>query len=98
MPLIRARQKAMSDLPDWAKCCDEKIASLQTTAQSLEVLALPETTIMRGACYRCPFCQKLVPAHKSMRIDGTATAQGYSFDWIAVDCFDFDEGPGCAEK
>jgi hypothetical protein len=81
MKLVRARPKAVEDLPEWAKCCPEFGESYQRIGEV--VLDLDDTD---RAVMRCMYCKK---PHGVLHGVLDTTHNLYS----ALECFDLDEGP-----
>lgn len=88
MPLIRARQKAISDLPDWAKCCKE-VLKVWKSQEKVIYIVFPDTLHRKG--FKCAFCGSIKSDLPAMRARKTGSKR---MGTILVPGFDFDEGPG----
>ena len=83
---MRARRKSFEDLPDWLKCCPEKIEALKAyIPREFEVTGPPIPVTAR-----CHFCNS---RHNTMlvRIVG-ADRKGESIELLDLD--EGGEGPG----
>jgi len=89
---VRARQKPLEQLPEWALCCAEirEIYAAQGIA-GLEVEVIPEAFM---AEVECRFCHRIIQNVKYMRIvrRKSKLPARFKHSAIPVDCFEFDEG------
>jgi hypothetical protein len=89
--LVRARQKPIAELPDWALCCDRVREILTITC---EVLVIPNSVYQ--ATGRCMYCGNVSPKVKIIRVakvlQGEEMFQHGMTPVIPIDCLDFDEG------
>lgn len=81
MKLVRARPKAVEELPEWAKCCPEYIAA---------TMAIGETTIDLDTVHEeyflgCGYCFTRNSGYRKRVKD---MADGL---YCSLDCFDLDE-------
>lgn len=83
---VRARQKAIADLPAWALCC----ASIREVYERQAVSGLEVTAIFPAfeAETECRFCHKITQGVQYVRTLENGRRRGA----IPVDCFEFDEG------
>lgn len=89
MPLIRARQKAMKDLPEWFLCCEAQRKYLMKRGQI--IIEVSREIDIAGS--NCSFCSQVDLGIKWRRVLKRIDCKEFIVS-IPVDCFDFDEGPG----
>jgi hypothetical protein len=81
MKLVRARPKAVEDLPEWAKCCQKYIDATLAIGEIIIDLDTIHEEFFQG----CGFCFTRNPGYRK-RVKDVADGQFCSFD-----CFDLDE-------
>jgi hypothetical protein len=94
MSIVRARQKAVCELPTSVMCCPESIAAHERMAEKKEVLVTLERF---DAIYLCRFCGYRESA-QGAKLVKSFSQEGHYFNSMRVDCFDFDEGPAEATQ
>jgi hypothetical protein len=80
--LVRARPKAIEDMPDWAKCCDEYIAATQKIGEITVDLSTLHDEFFNG----CGFCFARYSGARKRAMD---VADGL---YVSLETFDLDEG------
>lgn len=86
--LVRARPKAIEDLPEWAKCCAAYIAATRSIGETIVDLS----TLCEEYFHGCGFCFTRMPGMRRRVMD---TADGI---YVSFDTLDLDEGEIPAEQ
>lgn len=89
--IVRARQKALEDLPEWKFCCEAVRKIVEKQGQLLVQVDTRTLMVADSLCVHCGNVQKDVKTMKTTK--RYSNGNGRFFNVIAVDCFDFDEGP-----
>ncbi len=84
--IIRARQKTVEQLPEWALCCDRARQSHIYEA-GLDRIVKVRSEAVFEAEVECRCCHRITQNLKYVPIVG-----GRKHSCVAVDLFDFDEG------
>lgn len=80
--LVKARPKAVEYLPEWAKCCEARIAA--TLSEGELTLDISDTSGEDGLT--CTFCGTECPCDPMARDVADDT-------WVHIAEYDLDEGP-----
>jgi hypothetical protein len=94
--LVRVQQKPIDQLPEWALCCQPmREAFERQQAEPIQALVIP--TIIIGESH-CKSCGRIVSDLGFMEVarelrGGWNPIPAGARRVIAVDCFEFDEGP-----
>jgi len=79
--LVRARQKTLVEIPDWAKCCPVMIRCMEKTVnQEFTAIVTPFSAVAT-----CPHCGREKDALYRETVGPIITS-------IAVDIYEWDEG------
>jgi hypothetical protein len=65
--LVRARPKAVEDLPEWAKCCDGHLSALLASGEM--IIDLDRVTWLLPG-YTCASCGRIRKAMKAVSVHG----------------------------
>lgn len=80
--LVRARPKAVEDLPEWAKCCEQFTAVLMAIGEI--TVDVSDLDAPASRTLGCAFCGSVLPISKGV----PDVADGL---FIPLECFDIDE-------
>jgi hypothetical protein len=89
--IIRARQKRVEQLPEWALCCERARQSHIYEAGIGRIVKVRSGAVFEAEV-ECRFCHRITQNLKYVPI-----VAGRKHSCVAVDLFDFDEGE-CVHK
>jgi hypothetical protein len=95
--LVRARRKQVAELPTWALCCQATRELLERDRADPPEAPVDPSEILVGRS-QCISCGRIVPGLRFMRVLRELRGAWHPIPQgerrvIAVDCFEFDEGP-----
>jgi hypothetical protein len=87
--MIRARLKPIEEIPEKFLCCEEARRSMALYAGTIECDVDPAIVMLDAVCGHCKRCWGHVQSRRIIALhDGPFLGTE-----IAVECFEFDEGP-----